>query len=92
MPNIIMMLRYVIQQGGLSPGGINIRLPFHNGLYEPRDLVEAYISHIDMYAKGLRIAIKLINDAHINRHIQVKIFISLLIQHNKISSVATAII
>lgn len=71
MSNIIMLMRYVVQQGGITPGGLNIRLPFHDGLYEPKDLAEAYVSIIDMYAKGLRIAVKLVNDATINRSIQV---------------------
>lgn len=66
-----MLMRYIVQQGGITPGGLNIRLPYNNGLYEPKDLAEAYVSCIDMYAKGLRIAVKMISDSHINRSIQV---------------------
>lgn len=70
----VMLMRYVVQQGGITPGGLNIRLPFYDGLYEPKDLVEAYISTVDSYAKALRIAVKLVNDATINRSIQVRLF------------------
>ncbi|XP_018336086.1 xylose isomerase-like isoform X2 [Agrilus planipennis] len=68
----IYLLRTVVENGGMAPGGLTFYLPSHNAPFDPKDLIEGYISAIDNYAKSLRIAVKLVNDAQLNKSIQMR--------------------
>ncbi|RKN80472.1 xylose isomerase [Paenibacillus ginsengarvi] len=52
----------VLQNGGLGNGGINFDAKVRRGSFEPDDLFHAHIAGMDAYAKGLRVAAKLIED------------------------------
>lgn len=67
----IVLLRTIIENGGMNTGGLNIYLPIHKGPFEAKDLIESFVVTLDVYAKALRIAVKLINDVQLNKSVQV---------------------
>ncbi|MDF2725074.1 MAG: xylA2 [Paenibacillus sp.] len=52
----------VLQNGGLGRGGINFDAKVRRGSFEQEDLIHAHIAGMDAYAKGLKVAAKLIED------------------------------
>ncbi|NEU25738.1 xylose isomerase [Paenibacillus polymyxa] len=52
----------VLQNGGLGRGGINFDAKVRRASFEPEDLFLAHIAGMDTYAKGLKVAAKLIED------------------------------
>ncbi|MEC0235465.1 xylose isomerase [Paenibacillus kribbensis] len=52
----------VLQNEGLGRGGINFDAKVRRASFEPEDLFLAHIAGMDTYAKGLKIAAKLIED------------------------------
>lgn len=48
--------------GGFKEGGLNFDAKVRRGSFEPKDLFYAYISGMDTFAKGLKVAAKLIED------------------------------
>ena len=52
----------VLKNGGLHRGGLNFDSKVRRASFENIDLVLAYISGMDTFAKGLRVAAKLIED------------------------------
>lgn len=52
----------VLMSGGLGRGGINFDAKVRRPSFEPEDLFLAHIAGMDTYAKGLKVAAKLIED------------------------------
>jgi xylose isomerase len=52
----------VLQNGGIGRGGINFDAKVRRGSFEAEDLFFAHIAGMDAYAKGLKVAAKLIRD------------------------------
>ncbi|WP_336078260.1 xylose isomerase [Paenibacillus sp. 203] len=52
----------VLQNEGLGRGGINFDAKVRRASFEPEDLFLAHIAGMDTYAKGLKVAAKLIED------------------------------
>ncbi len=52
----------VLLAGGFTTGGLNFDAKVRRGSFEPIDLFYAYIVGMDTFAKGLRVAAKLIED------------------------------
>lgn len=52
----------VLENGGLGQGGVNFDAKVRRASFEPEDLLLAHIAGMDMYAKGLKVAAKLIED------------------------------
>lgn len=50
---------------------MTIYLPHHDNPFDAKDLLESYVNVLDLLAKSLRVAVKLVNDVHINKSIQV---------------------
>lgn len=67
----IVLLRTIVENGGMNAGGLNIYLPVHKSPFEAKDLIESFVVTLDVYAKALRIAVKLINDIQLNKSVQV---------------------
>ena len=70
------LLICIILQGGLQPGGLNIGIQLHRESTNLKDLVVAYVNYIDMYARGLRNAAKIIADGVFTKNLQVNMPIS----------------
>ncbi|MCR5350788.1 MAG: xylose isomerase [Acholeplasmatales bacterium] len=52
----------VLKNGGLNPGGLNFDAKVRRSSFELDDLAFAYISGMDTFAKGLKVASKLLED------------------------------
>lgn len=52
----------VLKNGGLGRGGVNFDAKVRRSSFEPEDLFLAHIAGMDTYAKGLKVAAKLIED------------------------------
>ena len=64
-----LIMRVIINMGGLSPGGLNFDCKLRR---ESTDIEDMFISHIgamDTFARGLRIAVRIINDKRIHNMI-----------------------
>ncbi|AZV56745.1 xylose isomerase [Clostridium sp. AWRP] len=60
----------VLKNGGIAPGGLNFDAKVRRASFEPEDLFLAYIAGMDSFAKGLRVAYKLLQDAPIENFIK----------------------
>lgn len=67
-----MLLKNVVEKGGLHSGGITMYLPHHDAAFDAKDLLETHVDLLDRLGKALRIAVKLVNNAQINRSVQVR--------------------
>ncbi len=52
----------ILKAGGFTTGGINFDAKVRRGSFEPEDLFYAHIIGMDSYAKGLKVAARLIED------------------------------
>lgn len=52
----------VLRNGGIGKGGVNFDAKVRRASFEPEDLFIAHIAGMDAYAKGLKVAAKLIED------------------------------
>lgn len=52
----------ILQNGGLGRGGVNFDAKVRRASFEPEDLVVAHIAGMDSFARGLKVAAKLIED------------------------------
>ncbi|WP_156285771.1 xylose isomerase [Oceanivirga salmonicida] len=59
----------VIKNGGLAPGGLNFDSKVRRGSFEDVDLFLSYIAGMDTFAKGLKVANKLLEDRVLERFI-----------------------
>lgn len=60
----------VLKNGGIAPGGLNFDAKVRRGSFEPSDLFIAYIVGMDTFAKGLLVAVKLIEERVLENFIQ----------------------
>ncbi|MDF2612223.1 MAG: xylose isomerase [Clostridia bacterium] len=52
----------VIQNGGLGKGGLNFDAKPRRASFEPEDIFLSYIAGMDTFAKGFKVALKLVED------------------------------
>jgi len=52
----------ILKAGGFTTGGVNFDAKVRRGSFEPEDLFYAHVVGMDSYAKGLKVAAKLIED------------------------------
>jgi len=64
-----MCMYEVIKAGGFTNGGLNFDAKVRRGSYEFEDIVHAYISGMDAFALGLKIAAKIIEDGRIDKFV-----------------------
>lgn len=57
------VMRAVLEQGGLASGGLNFDCKVRRESTEVQDLFIAHIGGMDAYARGLRVAAKLLSDS-----------------------------
>jgi xylose isomerase len=56
----------VVKDGGLKKGGLNFDAKVRRGSFEPADLFHAHIAGMDTFAKGLKIAHKIVADGKLD--------------------------
>ncbi len=59
----------VIKAGGLTTGGLNFDSKVRRGSFEPSDLFYSHIAGMDTFAKGLKIAYKMIEDGKFDKFV-----------------------
>lgn len=59
----------ILLNGGLAPGGLNFDAKVRRGSFEPVDLFHAHISGMDAFARGLKVAHKLLQSGEIEEFI-----------------------
>jgi xylose isomerase len=52
----------ILQNGGLGSGGLNFDAKVRRGSFEQEDLVYAHVAGMDAFARGLKVAHKLLED------------------------------
>jgi len=52
----------ILKNGGIGSGGVNFDAKVRRSSFEPEDLFHAHIAGMDSFAKGLKVAAKLIED------------------------------
>jgi len=56
----------ILKQGGIGPGGINFDAKVRRGSFDPEDLFHAHIGGMDTFARGLKLAQRIIDDGAID--------------------------
>lgn len=60
----------ILKNNGIAPGGLNFDAKVRRASFEPEDLFLAYIAGMDTFAKGLRVAHKLLEDGVLENNIK----------------------
>ncbi len=60
----------VLKMGGFTSGGLNFDSKVRRGSFEPVDLFYAHIAGMDTFAKGLKIAAKIVEDGKMDKFIE----------------------
>lgn len=61
---------YILQGGGFTTGGLNFDAKIRRQSLDPDDLLHAHIGGMDVSARGLLIAAKMIEDGQLARHVK----------------------
>lgn len=61
----VLVMYEVLKNGGIQPGGLNFDAKVRRASFEPEDLFLSYIAGMDTFAKGLKIAQKLLDGAEL---------------------------
>lgn len=62
-----------MQQGGLTPGGLNFDCKVRRESTDLEDMLIAHIGAMDCFARGLRIAVNIIEDGILDKAVRVSI-------------------
>jgi len=59
----------VLKMGGFTTGGLNFDAKVRRGSFEPVDLFHAHIAGMDAFARGLKVAAKIIEDGKLDKFV-----------------------
>lgn len=68
--NTTMVMKTVIEQGGLQPGGLNFDAKVRRESTDLEDLFIAHIGAMDAFARGLRNAVRIIEEGVLNKMVK----------------------
>lgn len=68
--NSTLVMKAVIEQGGIQPGGLNFDAKVRRESTDVVDLFVAHIGAMDCFARGLRNAAKIVQDGLFDKHIK----------------------
>lgn len=68
--NATMMMKAVLDQGGIQPGGLNFDCKVRRESCDVKDMFIAHIGAMDTLARGLRNAVKIKKDGILDKHVQ----------------------
>jgi xylose isomerase len=60
----------ILKNGGISPGGLNFDAKLRRGSFEPIDIFYGFIAGMDAFARGLKIAHKLLESGELEAFVQ----------------------
>ena len=67
------LFQTIIEQGGLQPGGLNFDAKVRRESTDLEDLFIAHIGAMDTFARGLRNAVRIIEDGIITGMVKVRV-------------------
>lgn len=70
VPETALAIYHILQGGGFSTGGLNFDAKIRRQSLDPDDLLHAHIGGMDVSARGLLIAAKMIEDGALARHVK----------------------
>jgi len=70
--NCTAVMKVVIEQGGIAPGGLNFDCKVRRESTELRDMFISHIGAMDSMARGLRIAAKMIGDGILSKYVKAR--------------------
>jgi len=62
----------VLKNGGIAPGGLNFDAKVRRASFDENDLVYGYINGMDAFAKGLKVAAKIIEDGRLQEFVDTR--------------------
>jgi xylose isomerase len=68
----VLAMYEILKKGGIAPGGLNFDAKVRRASFEPEDLFLAYIAGMDTFAKGLRVAYKLLQNGNLESFVKEK--------------------
>ncbi|MFW6035328.1 MAG: xylose isomerase [Halothermotrichaceae bacterium] len=66
----VLAMYEILKNGGLTPGGLNFDSKVRRGSFEPVDLFYGHIAGMDSFARGLKVAHKLLEDGALESFIE----------------------
>ncbi len=72
LPQVALTLYEVLKAGGIGQGGLNFDAKLRRQSIEPDDLVWAHASAMDLCARALLVAEKMVQDGALQRHVQTR--------------------
>jgi xylose isomerase len=70
LPEVALALYYITQGGGFTTGGLNFDAKIRRQSLDPADLLHAHIGGMDMSARGLLVAAKMIEDGELAKQLK----------------------
>jgi xylose isomerase len=66
------MMLQLLRMGGFTTGGLNFDAKVRRESHEPVDLFHAHIGGMDAFARGLKIAHRILEDGELDRFVQAR--------------------
>ncbi len=70
LPEVALALYYITQGGGFTSGGLNFDAKIRRQSLDPADLLHAHVGGMDMSARGLLVAAKMIEDGALAKELK----------------------
>ena len=70
LPEVALALYYILRGGGFTSGGLNFDAKLRRQSIDPDDLVHAHAGAVDICARGLRVAARMIEDGVLANHVE----------------------
>ncbi|KAK7489484.1 hypothetical protein BaRGS_00019283 [Batillaria attramentaria] len=68
--NCTLVMKTIVEQGGLAPGGLNFDCKVRRESTDLKDMFIAHVGAMDSFARGLRCAVKIIQDGVIPKYVK----------------------
>jgi len=72
VPEVALALYYILQAGGLGSGGFNFDAKIRRQSLDPEDLLHAHVGGMDVCARGLLAAARMIEDGALAGHVAAR--------------------
>jgi xylose isomerase len=66
----VLAMYEILKNGGIAPGGVNFDSKVRRASFEKEDLFLGYIAGMDTFAKGLKVAYKLLENGELENFIK----------------------
>jgi xylose isomerase len=70
LPHVALAMYHIVRGGGFTTGGINFDAKVRRQSIDPEDLLMAHANAVDLCARALLVAGKMIEDGELDRHVE----------------------